>query len=223
MYWSEQEMSRASKTWTRRRVGIVIAVAIIYGIWFNYLDSAAFCETPGRYDNCIAVGETLGGNTYYQPWNIIGHCVPGLFLLLIMPKKIELFLAGILISSAIMDSPMWGVMRFAHVPPLPLWHLEGDNPFAITWSLLEWTVYYYNPIGLYPVWKDCWFTIAGYCLPNAAMIFWSVVLRVALAALLIIWQKRQEDEGKEFSLKDIILLSSLRRRKAPGSSKPTGR
>jgi hypothetical protein len=208
-------MFRAHKSWTGRRIAIVIGVAIVYGIWFNYLDSAAYCETEGIYKDCIAVGQTLGGNVYYQPWNIIGHCIPGLFLLLLMPKKAELFLAGVLISSAIMDSPLWGVMRLAHVPPLPLWHMQGDNPFAITWNLWEWTVYYYNPIGGYGVWQDYWLAPG---LPNAAMIFWSVAVRLILAAMLILWQNRQEEAGKEFSLKEIILLSSLRRRRRRSTS-----
>jgi hypothetical protein len=107
-------MLRAHKTWTRRRIGIIVGVAVVYGVWFNYLDSAAYCEVEGTYKNCISVGQTLGGNLYYQPWNIIGHCIPGLFLLLLSPKKAELFLAGVLISSAVMDSPLWGAMRLAH-------------------------------------------------------------------------------------------------------------
>jgi hypothetical protein len=195
-------MSKERRTWTRKRIVVVIGVAIIYGVWFNYLDSAAYCDDEGIYENCIAVGETLGGSTYYQPWNIIGHCIPGLFLLLIMPKKVELFIAGILISSAVMDSPLWGVMRFAHVPPLPLWHMEGEINFVVTWSLWEWIVYYYNPIGSYAVWEDYWLAPG---LPNAAMIFWSVAVRIILAAVLIIWQNRQEDDGKEFSLREIML------------------
>jgi hypothetical protein len=207
-------MLRAHKTWTRRRIGIIVGVAVVYGVWFNYLDSAAYCEVEGTYKNCISVGQTLGGNLYYQPWNIIGHCIPGLFLLLLSPKKAELFLAGVLISSAVMDSPLWGGMRLAHVPPLPLWHIQGDNDFAITWNLWEWTVYYYNPIGGYQVWEDYWLAPG---LPTAAMIFWSVALRIILAAVLIIWQNRQEEEGKEFSLKEIVLFTHLRRRMGKGT------
>jgi hypothetical protein len=207
-------MLKAHKTWTRRRIGIIVGVAVVYGVWFNYLDSAAYCEVEGTYENCISVGQTLGGNLYYQPWNIIGHCIPGLFLLLLSPKKAELFLAGVLISSAVMDSPLWGVMRLAHVPPLPLWHIQGDNDFAITWNLWEWTVYYYNPIGSYQVWEDYWLAPG---LPTAALIFWSVALRIILAAVLIIWQNRQEEEGKEFSLKEIVLFTHLRRRMGKGT------
>jgi len=32
---------------------------------------------------CEDIGKILGGNSIYQPWNIIGHCIPGLFILLI--------------------------------------------------------------------------------------------------------------------------------------------
>lgn len=204
-------MPSGSKTWTKKRISIIVGVAVGYGIWFNYLDAAAYCPDSSK-TNCIAVGQILGDNRYYQPWNIIGHCIPGLFILLLMPKRFELFLAGVLISSAIMDSPLWGVMRLVH--GLPLWHMVGNINFVPTSidlnGLFQWIVYYYNPIGLYPVWQDNWL---GSGLPNAALIFWSVALRVIIASLLIVWQERQEAEGKEFSLKKIILLSNYRQRK----------
>jgi hypothetical protein len=34
-------IKKRHRTWTKKRVGIVIAVAIAYGSWFNFLDSAA--------------------------------------------------------------------------------------------------------------------------------------------------------------------------------------
>jgi hypothetical protein len=204
---------KADRTWTRKRIFIIIGVAIIYGIWFNYLDSAARCpvavEECRKDCNPEAIGGILGDNNFYQPWNIIGHCLPGLFILLLMPKKVELFLAGVLISSAVMDSPMWGVMRIAH--NLPLWHMQGGINFVETCNIWDWTYYYYKPIGSYAVWEDSWL---GPGLPNAAMIFWSVVLRVILAGVLISWQVQQEAEGKEFSLIKKILLSDYRRGKS---------
>ena len=78
---------------------------------------------------------------YISSWNIMGHCIPGLFMLL--PKKLELFIAGILISSVVMDSPMWGAMKLWH--GLPLWHVEGKNNFATTSSFVAWVTAYYNP------------------------------------------------------------------------------
>jgi hypothetical protein len=45
-------MLTTRKTWTRRRVGIIVGVAIFYGVWFNFLDSAAYCEVEGTYENC---------------------------------------------------------------------------------------------------------------------------------------------------------------------------
>jgi hypothetical protein len=227
----QQHDGRKTNTWTKKRIGIIIAIAVGYGIWFNYLDTAVYCVPPEkpvppttperlvRHDkpDCIAVGLVLGGNIKYQPWNIIGHCIPGLFLLLLMPKRLELFLAGVLISSAIMDSPLWGVMRLANGQHL--WHMvpacykyfcqEGVNYVQTSIDLkglLDWTVYYYNPIGSYQVWQEAWFDH----LPNAALIFWSVALRIIFAIILIVWQMRQEEEGKEFSLKKIILLSNYR-------------
>jgi hypothetical protein len=204
-------MPSASK-WTRKNIAIIVSISIVYGIWFNYLDSAAYCP-PNSNGICIAVGEILGDNTFYQPWNIIGHCIPALLLLTIFPKKSELFIASILISSAIMDSPLWGVMRLAH--GLPLWHIEdGQNfvPTSIDWNgVWQWIIYYYNPIGSYPVWGDNWPEGSG--LPNAALIFWSVALRVIFAVIFILWQKKQEAEGKEFSIKDIILLKKYTKKK----------
>ena len=49
-------------------------------------------------------------------------------------------------------------------------------------------------------------SIGKYGFPTASVIFFSIVLRIVFAALLIYWQDRQEREGKEFSLKNILLL-----------------
>jgi hypothetical protein len=215
------------KTWTKKNIGIILVVAVGYGIWFNYLDAAVYCTEryPGYHPSpkfcqeisykdqegnekklgTVPIGKILGDNQYYQPWNIIGHVLPGLLLLLLMPKRVELFLAAVLISSAVMDSPLWGVMRLAI--DLPLWHIEDGRNFVETWDLGAWVVYYYNPFGAYPVWGDSWL---GKGLPNAAMIFWSVALRLIFAGILIVWQIKQEEQGKEFSLKKIILLSNYR-------------
>jgi hypothetical protein len=206
-----QQLGRR-RTWTRTNIIIIIAIAVGYGIWFNYLDAAVYCSERNPHPipkfcktETVPIGKILGDNQLYQPWNIIGHCLPGLFILLLMPKRAELFLAAVLISSAIMDSPLWGVMRLAI--NLPLWHMVEKINFLETWNLGEWIVYYYNPIGGYPVWGDSWL---GPGLPNAAMIFWSVALRFIFAGVLIVWQMRQEEQGKEFSLKKIILFSNYR-------------
>jgi hypothetical protein len=201
-------------TWTRRRIIIIIIISILYGLWFNFLDSAAYCDDSVDGRHCIPVGQILGNNDVYQPWNIIGHCIPGLFMLLFEPRKAELFIAGVLISSAVMDSPLWGVARSLH--GLPLWHIEGDNLFAPTYNIVQWIVYYYNPLGFYQVWGDYWLAPG---LPNASMIFWSIVLRLVGAVLLIWWQDRQESMGEEFSLKKLLLSENrLRNRIQRGNS-----
>ena len=103
------------------------------------------------------LGTCLEETCIYQPWNVIGHCIPGLFLVLWTPKQLELFIAGALISSIIMDSPLWGVIRLGH--QLPLWYLdENGKNFVNTCDLTKWISYYYNPIGSYPVWN----TPSGY-------------------------------------------------------------
>jgi len=190
-------------TWTRRRILIVIAIAILYGIWFNILDSAAYCPhkvTNTCDEKCspISIGTIFGGDLIYQPWNVVGHLIPGLFLVWWTPKKLELFVAGALISSIVMDSPLWGVIRLEQ--GLPLWYTDGKNEgFTNTCDLDKWIKFYYNPLGFYPVWN----TPSG--LPNAAMLFWSLVGRSIGAGLLIWWQARQEKDGKEFSLVKLIL------------------
>src|SRR5437879_9845246 len=102
-----------TRTWTTHRITVIISIAIIYGVWFNFIDTIIYCYNNNSI--CKSLGEIFGGNIYYQPWNVLGHMIPGLFLLLYFRSKkeelaiIELFLAGILISTAIMDSPLWGV------------------------------------------------------------------------------------------------------------------
>jgi hypothetical protein len=192
----------ARSTWTTRRIIVIVSIAIIYGIWFNFIDTIIYCYNNNSI--CKSLGEIFGGNFYYQPWNVLGHMIPGLFLLLYFRSKkeelaiIELFLAGILISTAIMDSPLWGVIRlYGH--DMALWHLVNsaqphNEPTSNIWI---WIMYYYNPIGLYGVWDGPF--------PSAALLFWSVVGRIAAAVILILWQYRQEKNDKPISsIKDLV-------------------
>lgn len=193
------------RTWTTRRITVIISIAIIYGIWFNFIDTIIYCYNNNSI--CKSLGEIFGGNFYYQPWNVLGHMIPGLFLLLYFRSKkeelaiIELFLAGILISTAIMDSPLWGVIRlYGH--GMPLWYLAyNPQPHnAPTTDIWTWIFYYYNPIGLYGVWDGPF--------PSAALLFWSVAGRIAAAVILILWQYRQEKNNKPTSsIKDLFSSS----------------
>lgn len=196
-------------TWTSRRIIIVISIAILYGLWFNILDSAGYClnQQELQSNSCdvrcviLPVGQMFGGDQLYQPWNVIGHLIPGLFLVWLTPKKVELFVAGALISSVVMDSPLWGTVRIdVHV--LPLWHIDNSQDsesFSNTCDIHEWIQFYYNPVGTYGVWD------INSSIPSAALIFWSLVLRSLGAGLLIWWQARQEEQGKEFSLPKLML------------------
>lgn len=191
------------RTWNRRRVLIVIAIALAYGAWFNVLDSLAYCPNQVQKscdERCqpVSIGSLFGGDQVYQPWNVIGHLIPGLFLACWTPKRVELFVAGALISSVVMDSPLWGVLRLEH--GLPLWYMNeiGQN-FVNTCNLANWISYYYDPIGSHPVWNNP----IGF--PTAALIFWSLIGRSLGAGLLIWWQARQEEQGKEFSLPRLVL------------------
>jgi hypothetical protein len=95
----------------------------------------------------------------FRPWSIF---------VFFKPKKLDLFLAGVLISTVVMDSPLWGIDRIAR--RLPLWkeHQQTTN------NLAEWIRFYYNPIGTSLVWDGGWFNDS---VPNAAMIFWSIIGR----------------------------------------------
>ena len=208
-----QELALINKifiqTWTKKRILIVIAVAIVYGIWFNILDSAGYClnqkelliKTCDEKCKVVPVGDMFGGDLSYQPWNVIGHLIPGLFLVWWTPKKVELFVAGALISSVVMDSPLWGVIRIGE-HALPLWYINTPNAssFTNTCDITKWIPFYYNPVGTYGVWNISIF-------PTAAVIFWSLIGRLLAAGLLIWWQAKQERDGKEFSLPKLILKS----------------
>jgi hypothetical protein len=196
------------KTWTKSTLSIVISVAICYGIWFNLLDSLAYCQqsdTKNQFGHtCTSMGTIFGGNQFYQPWNIIGHFLPGLFMaLLFKEKKLELFLAGALISTVVMDSPLWGIER-KDFHGLPLWvgmDVNGTHVHKTAWSIGNWIMYYYNPVGFYSVWDSNWFLN----LPNAAIIFWSIVGRIVAAVLLIGYQHKVESNRQYFSLKTFLV------------------
>jgi len=181
------------KTWTKKNIGIIIIVSFAYGIWFNFVDSAAYCNDLLLNiidERCLYVGKLFGDNSIYQPWNIIGHFLPGLFLLLFLPKKIELVIVGVLISSSIMDSPLWGIMRISQ--GLPLWHMQGELNFVETNNFIEWLFYYYNPFGDYQVWKDPILTWLSPGLPTSALIFWSLIGRIIGSIILIKVEDKQD-------------------------------
>ncbi len=192
-------------TWNKSTIIIVIVVAIIYGIWFNLLDSLAHCQTLDNKEVCTSIGEIFGGNMFYQPWNVIGHFLPGLFLaLLFKEKKLELFVAGALISSVVMDSPLWGFERkVAH--GISLWEgVEGNqSQQQLTYNINNWIKYYYNPTGTYLVWDHFWIF---HNFPNAATIFWSLIGRIVAVVLLIWYQYRVESSGRHFSIRKLLRI-----------------
>jgi hypothetical protein len=209
------------KTWTKRTLSIIVVVAVAYGIWFNLIDSLAYCIPQSGVNNqfrhtCTSIGTIFGGNSLYQMWNIIGHCLPGLFMaLLFKKKKLELFVAGVLISTVVMDSPLWGVERkFFH--GLPLWtgvNTPGNTPSCnqthiIEWRIANWILYYYNPTGSYLVWDTNWLFP---CFPNAAAIFWSITGRVGAVVLLLWYQNKIESKNEDFSLKKLLFSKRFER------------
>jgi hypothetical protein len=208
---------KKTRTWTARRITVIIVVAIIYGIWFNFIDSLNYCYNDKNLGyTCKSVGDIFGGDLKYQPWNIIGHIIPGLFMLFYFRSKkeelaiVELFLAGILISTATMDSPLWGANRLLH--DNPLWHCMPCEPppphnepttGPPVIQFMTWIAYYYNPVGLYVVWNPT----APF--PSAALIFWSVVGRIVGAVILIVWQYRQEKKDARISSLKALVFRSI--------------
>lgn len=167
--------------WTKKRIALIIIVSISYATWFDLLDSIAYCPVSNIPINCLSIGEVFGGNHIYQPWNIIGHFIPALFMFFLKPLRIEYFIAVFLLSTIVMDSPIWGVERLLRGNLL--W-TENHIP---TTSILEWIKYYYNPIGFYGVWDNDWILKD---FPSAAVIFWSIVARLAIVILLINLESR---------------------------------
>jgi hypothetical protein len=186
-------------------LGIVIIIAVIYGIWFDYLDSLRYspsptiCNTELCKSKIIPIGDMLGGNRIYQPWNILGHLIPGLFLMFYKPDKIELAIAGVLISTVIMDTPLWGVEVLYFHPDQHLW-IKDDVPTDNIW---EWIGFYYNPIGTDGVWG------ASNSFPSSAIIFWSIFARIAAAGLLILFQNKHEENKKENISINRIIMNKL--------------
>ena len=175
------------KTWTKEKVSVIIGIAILYSIWFDLLDSLVYCQRPLlsiSIVDCKSIGEMFGGNQVYQPWNITGHLIPTLFMLVLKPIRIWYFLAAFLISTAVMDSPLWGVERLLWHGQ-PLWQ-ENHTP---TYDFGSWIIYYYNPLGTYHVWDHNWL-FSNF--PTSSVIFWSLVARISGVCILIWFQNKQE-------------------------------
>jgi len=182
-------------TWHKRILLLVIGIALLYGFWFDYLDSLRYPISATKF---LTIGEMLGGNMIYQPWNIIGHLIPTLFLMFYNRKKLELALVGFLISTVVMDTPLWGIdVLYLH----PSQHLWKENNLP-TDNLWEWIAFYYNPIGTYGVWGSDWY-------PPAWLMFWSLPGRIALAGILILIQHKMEKKrGKLITFRELFKKDS---------------
>ena len=141
----------------------------------------------------MTIGEMLGGNMIYQPWNVIGHIIPALFLVLYKTSKLEVAIAAILISTVVMDTPVWGA-EVLYLHPNQQLPMAGNSTTPDLW---EWSKFYYNPIGTYGVWGDP--------PPSAALIFWSMVGRIGLAVFMIWYQIRWEKVHGETSLNKFLM------------------
>lgn len=44
--------SEKRKTWTKKRLIIIIVVATVYSIWFGFLDTLVYCQPQGVTNDC---------------------------------------------------------------------------------------------------------------------------------------------------------------------------
>jgi hypothetical protein len=192
----EKVFRKKERTWTKKRLIIIIVVATVYSIWFDFLDTLVYCQPQGVTNDCKSIGQIFGGNQSYQVWNIAGHFIPGVIMLVFRPMRIELVFVGFLISTIIMDSPLWGVER--------LWHgnVLWQEKQSQTTSFVKWLIYYYNPFGLNRVWDHDWL-FSNF--PTAAMILWSLTARIVCVILWIWYQNKQELKEENFRSKGYLL------------------
>jgi hypothetical protein len=143
-----------------------------------------FCFNVPNTQSCIPIGDIFGGNLLYQPWNVAGHAIPLAFIYVFHKKKFEYPLAGLLLSTAVMDSPLWGGIRLLR--SASLWCAHPSPPVC---TFYEWVFYYYNPIGGYLVWSSPFFFPN---FPSAALMCWSLVGRFVACGFLMLLQRRIE-------------------------------
>jgi hypothetical protein len=63
--FDERVHPNTTRTWTARRITVIISVAIIYGVWLNFIDTLSYCYNDNNI--CKSLGEIFGGNLRYQP------------------------------------------------------------------------------------------------------------------------------------------------------------
>ncbi len=178
----------ASNVWKSvrwfQRYQFILLLSVGYGVWFSYLDVIP------------TIGKVFG--SYYQVWNYLGHPLPSLFWLFIAPKKWEFWVAAILISTAVMDSPLWGAIR--EIQGYNFW-CDPSEPFRYRedCTFREWFAFYYNPIGNYTILgRESTLTFSGIFIPTAWMMFTSLLARFVGAWLLIYKQYRDEKRKKGY-------------------------
>jgi hypothetical protein len=180
----------------------IVVVSLLYGTWFNFLDSLVYCLDLSDFSQiCKSIGAIFGGNMYYQAWNVFGHLIPSVFAGLRRPKDWRLYFAGFFASTVVMDSPLWGVIRL-YWHHTTLWTGGPGGSHVPTNNFWDWVLYYYNPFGHYLVWDSPW-PFAPY--PTAWLIFWSLIIRVLFAVLLIFWQRGQEKDEQMWKKQRVSL------------------
>lgn len=110
-------------------------------------------------------------------------------------------LCGIFRFYSRMDSPLWGVIRL-YWHHTTLWTGGPGGSHVPTNNFWDWVLYYYNPFGHYLVWDSPW-PFAPY--PTAWLIFWSLIIRVLFAVLLIFWQRGQEKDEQMWKKQRVSL------------------
>lgn len=168
------------------RIRYLALLSFLYAMWFNWLDTipgvGAFLSEPGQHESA-ALNSGLAGDTGYQIWNWLGHFIPASFYLIMLRGAYKTFwIAAGLLSTGVMDSPLWGVTRMLRG------YADMDNGFWCRGAqdfdfpqcgFADWLAFYYNPIGAYPVLPAFPVGEASIVVTSAA-IFWSFLLRISL-------------------------------------------
>ncbi len=156
----------------------IIIISFFYGVWFDFADSIP--------DIGLAFVNPFFGN-YYQVWNYIGHGLAGSFWVFVDHRNWRFWAAAILISTVVMDSPLWGLIREFDVNGHDFW-CDPDPIIPFNYrkhcTFTEWFHFYYNWVGNYSVLgKESTYHPSGTTIfiPSASIIFWSLAGRGVLA------------------------------------------
>ena len=152
----------------RNYKALVTAVlgASLYGFWWLAIDAAPGVDVP------FVWWRVMNG---YQLINILGHfLVPVILFAGLRPKRFKLAIAQGILSSLVMDSPMWGIFSQ---------YLYSVEPWDMDWA--SWSMQYFHPLN-----DRVWWHL--YSIPvTGGVIFLSLVGRWAIVLSLVYFDYHQ--------------------------------